>query len=83
MQNVLKMKRQRMLEEQQKRRKFQKRTPTTKHSFKKNKAEKETEDAYIEQVNIGIYDFYKNFDSILSIFRFEILIHIHNELPIG
>ena len=54
MQNVLKMKRQRMLEEQRKGRNFQKRTPTTKHTFKKDKTKKEIENSYIEQVNIRI-----------------------------
>lgn len=50
MQNVLKMKRQRMLEEQRKGRNFQKRTPAAKHTFKKDKTKKEIEDSYIEQL---------------------------------
>ena len=54
MQNVLKLKRQRMLEEQRKRRNFQQRSPTTKHTVQKDKTKKEIEDSYIEQVNIEI-----------------------------
>ena len=54
MQNVLKLKRQRMLEEQRKGRNFQKRTPIAKNTGKKDKTKKEIEDSYIEQVKIGI-----------------------------
>ena len=53
MQNVLKLKRQRMLEEQRKRQKQQKRTPTTKNTVQKDKTKREIEDSYIEQVNIA------------------------------
>ena len=52
MQNVLKLKKQRMLEEQRKRQKQQKRTPTTKNIVQKDKTKREIEDSYIEQVNI-------------------------------
>ena len=52
MQNVLKLKRQRMLEEQRKRQKQQKRTPTAKNTVQKDKTKREIEDSYIEQVNI-------------------------------
>ena len=53
MQNVLKLKRQRMLEDQRKRQKHQKRTPTTKNTVQKDKTKREIEDSYIEQVNIA------------------------------
>ena len=49
MQNVLKMKRQRTLEEQQKQRKNQRRSPTTQQR-KKERNEKNIEDRYIEQL---------------------------------
>jgi len=52
MQNVLKLKRQRMLEEQRKRQNQQKRTSTTKNTVQKDKTKREIEDSYIEQVNI-------------------------------
>ena len=53
MQNVLKLKRQRMLEEQRKRQKQQKRTSATKNTVQKDKTKREIEDSYIEQVNIA------------------------------
>ena len=49
MQNILKMKRQRTLEEQQKQRKNQRRSPITQQR-KKEPNEKNIEDRYIEQL---------------------------------
>ena len=51
MQNVLKTKRQRMLAEQQKRRKYQRRSPATPKT-KNEHTEKKAEESYIDQVKI-------------------------------
>ena len=51
MQNVLKAKRQRMLAEQQKRRKYQRRSPVAPKS-KNDQAVKKAEESYIDQVKI-------------------------------